>query len=359
MNRILKHLLISFALVASSLFAVAQLSTPVSANATGGECDDNAVVRCGIYSVEALRSHYKGDVKAAYNHFGISTSMIDGSGATIRNGHVNKNGDVVLDGKVIATGAITAGRQNIPGSTKFTAGGSTFYERPSTVSFISRDVFEAYIMVDKDGAFLGAVLKPCGNPVKAKPKVVKKPAATCSSVTAHKLSRTSYRFTGQASTVDGATISSYSFVITGPNTNRTVPVNTTSRSATTPTVSLTEAGTYAVTLTVKTSVGDRTGANCKTTFTVDKEPETPAPAKTVVCNPANGQTITVDEKDADKYKPVGDEACQPKVESVKVEKIAETGATDYLMGATGLGSLTAAGYYLRASRQRLLVALKK
>lgn len=359
MKRLLKHLLISFALVASSLLSAVPVTTPVSASATGGECDDNAVVKCGIYSVSALRSHYKGDVKAAYNYFGITDGMINGSTATIKNGHVNKNGDVVLDGKVIATGAITAGRQNISGSTKFTAGGSTFYQRPSTVSFVSRDVFEAYVMVDKDGKFVGAVLKPCGNPVKATPKVVKKPAAACTAVTVHTLNRTTYRFTGEASRKDGATISGYVFAVNGPSLARSYTVNTTSTSATTQNVTATEPGTYTVTLTVKTSLGDKTGPACVGTFTIEKLPETPAPAKTVVCNPANGQTITVEEKDAPNYKPVGDEACQPKVESAKVETIASTGPSDYLIGATGLGSLTAAGYYLRASRQRLLSSIKK
>lgn len=348
----------------TSVFSIVPLATPVSATATGGECDDNAVVRCGIYSTADLKAKYTGDVKAAYNYFGITDGMINGTAATIKNGTVNRNGDVILDGKVIATGAITAGRHNITGSTKFTAGGSTFYQRPTTVSFISREVFEAFIMVDSNGQFMGAVLKPCGNPVKATPVVLKKPAAVCTAVTVDKISRTQYRFTATATVKDGATISGFSFKVSSTTTYYTKSVTTTATAATSPEFELKNPGNYTVIATAKTSVGDKSGEDCTAKFTVEKEPETPVvtPTKVEVCNPETGQTITVDEKDASKYKPVGDVACQPKVESAKDEKpqtIASTGPAEVIGGVAGLGSLTAAGYYLRASRQRVFDAFKK
>jgi hypothetical protein len=347
-------------MIMTGLLGAVTLSTPVSATATGGECNDNAVVKCGIYSQSDLRERYTGDVKAVYNYFGITDGMIAGTTATIRNGEVTKDGNVIVDGKVIATNAITAGRQNMTGSTSFKAGGTTFYQRSTAISFVSRDVFEAYVMVDEDGNFLGAVLKPCGNPVKATPKVVKKPSALCTAVTIHKISRTEYKFKGTASTKDGATISAYAFKITGPET-QSQTVTTTATSATTDTVELKKAGTYTVTVTVKTSVGDKTGPDCTKTFTIEEEPVV-TPTTTTVCNPANGQTITVKEEEASQYKPVGDVACQPKVESAKDVKpvaIASTGPADILGGVAGLGSLTAAGYYLRASRARLLSVIKK
>ncbi len=362
MNRIFKSMIISLALIASSFASMVPLTSPVSAT-TGAECTDNAVVRCGVYSLASMRTAYKGDVKAAYNYFGITDGMVSGTTATIKEGQVNRNGNVIVDGNVIATGAITAGRHDRTGSTQFTAGGSTFYQRPASVGLVSDTTLEAYVMVDKNGQFLGAVLKPCGNPVKATPKVVKVPAAACTAVTAHKLTRTTYRFTGTASVKDGATISAYVFAVKGPSATNTYTVNSTTTTATTPTVPVT-AGTHTVTLTVKTSLGDKTGANCATTFKVEEEPKTPpvVVTKTVVCNPATGQTITVEEKEAKNYKPVGDVACQPKVESAtteKVEVIASTGPGEILGGVAGLGSLTAAGYYLRASRQRLIDTIKR
>jgi hypothetical protein len=85
---------------------------------------------------------------------------------------------------------------------------------------------------------------------------------------------------------------------------------------------LKNAGEYTVVATVKTSLGDKTGADCTAKFTVEKEPEVPVtpPTKVEVCNPETGQTITVDEKDASKYKPVGDVACQPKLNLLRTKK---------------------------------------
>ncbi len=355
-------MIVSLALIASSFATMVPLTTPVSA-ATVTDCSDNAVVRCGVHTVSELQSSYKGDVKAVFNHMGITDGMVSGT-ANIKNGVVTKSGDVLVGGKVIATDAISVGRTNKPGSTAFTAGGTTFYQRSTSSTFTSSQL-DAYVMVDNTGRFLGAVIKSCGNPVKATPPVVKTPVAACTAVTAHKLTRTTYRFTGTASVKDGATISAYVFAVKGPSSTNSYTVNSTTTTATTPTVTVTDAGTYTVTLTVKTSLGDKNGANCVTTFTVEKEPKTPpvvVPTKTVVCNPATGQTITVEEKEAKNYKPVGDVACQPKVESVtteKVEVIASTGPGEILGGVAGLGSLTAAGYYLRASRQRLINTLRK
>jgi hypothetical protein len=245
------------------------------------------------------------------------------------------------------------------GDTSFKAGGTTFYQRTPALSFVSRDVFQAFVMLDSDGNFLGAVLKPCGNPIKATPKVVKKPAAECTALTIQKISRTEYKFTAKATTKDGATISGYVFKISGANTAQTQTVNTTAATATTDTVEVTKAGTYTVNVTDKTSVGNKTDTtNCQKEFTVAEEVVV-TPTKTTVCNPSNGQTITVEESEASKYKPVGDVACQPKVESATVEKIASTGPADILGGVAVVGSLTAAGYYLLASRSRLLSIIKK
>lgn len=366
MNKRFTTIITGFAVISALLLGFGPMNTPASATTTSStpECDDNAVVRCGIYSTADMKKKYTGDVKAAYNHFGITDSMIDGSGATIKNGTVLKNGDVIVDGKVIATGAITAGRHNIGNSTAFTAGGTTFYERPTTTSFVTRDVFDAYVFVDKDGKFLGAVLKPCGNPAKATPKPVPpkpSPEAACKDVKATKISRNQYRFTASATTSNGATISSYTFTFSGPATVSPVVVASSNNSASTETITFDKSGDYTVTATVKTSVGDRTGTNCEAKFTVAVEPVVPPVGKVEVCDPATGQTIEVDKDKADQYKPVGDVACQPKVEGDKtvVEALPVTGPVDILAGAAGLGSVTAAGYYFRASRSRLFDAFKQ
>lgn len=351
--------------VIAVVFAAACLGVAItpSTPAHAADCDDNAVVRCGVYSLSEMRTNYKGDVKVIYNYFGMTDSMISGTGVQTKEGYVTKSGDVVVDGTVVATDAVSAGRQYKPGSTKVVKSTATFYTRPTTVSFNVSKI-NAFIFVDNTGKFLGAVLKDCGNPIKATPKVVPKPAAACTNVKGHKISRTEYTFTATASTSNGATISSYTFTVSGPSTSKHVVVTTTSKTATTPTVSLKNPGTYTIYVTVKTSVGDRTSGTCNVRVTVDKEP-TPEPEKVTVCNPTTGVTITVDKNKADQYKPIGDVACQPKVETTTttkgepVQTIASTGPVDYLVGTAGLGSLTAASYYLHVSRRRIADALRK
>lgn len=348
-------------MITTSFFSIVTFATtPVNAST---DCSTNAVIQCGVDSLSDLRSEYKGDVKASFNYMGITDGMVNGTTATIKNGVVTKSGDVLVDGKVIATDAISVGRTNKPGSTAFTAGGTTFYQRSTSDTFTSSQL-DAFVMVDDTGKFLGAVIKGCGNPVKATPVVVKTPTAVCTTVTVDKISRTEYRFTAKATVADGATISGYSFKVSSTSSYEVKSLTSTATSATSPVFTVKNAGTYTVVATVKTSLGDKTGADCTTRFTVEKEPEVPVvtPTKVTVCNPANGQTITVDEAESTKYKPVGDVACQPKVESAKDEKvavIASTGPAEVIGGVAGLGSLTAAGYYLRASRQRLFDAIKK
>lgn len=118
----------------------------------------------------------------------------------------------------------------------------------------------------------------------------------------------------------------------------------------------------------------------------------PAPTKVSVCNPATGSVITVDETDQDKYKPSTDAACvdmqvcvlsSKTVKTIKKSEftanpslysedisvcntavlstttIARTGPSDIILGATGLSTLTAAGYYFQASRRRIIDSLLK
>lgn len=131
------------------------------------DCSDNSVVRCGVSSVSDMRKQYNENsrgTKSIYSHLGVTSDMVNN--AKVVNGLVHKNGTVTVSGKTVAKSAVTAGRQYIPGSTKVTAGSTTFYTRTPSVSFVSSSL-AAYVFTDKDGRFLGAVIKECGNPVKA------------------------------------------------------------------------------------------------------------------------------------------------------------------------------------------------
>lgn len=140
------------------------------------DCDANAVIYCGVSSVGDLHSKYNnGDgrnsaasIQHIFGWFGISSSEMGALGTTARNGSVSSNGNVYLDGKVVATDALTGGRQNMSGSTTRTHNGTTFYTRPPSVSFASSPL-DAYVIMKGD-VFQFAILKSCGNPVKATPK---------------------------------------------------------------------------------------------------------------------------------------------------------------------------------------------
>lgn len=134
----------------------------------GRDCDDNAVMHCGALSTDELKQKHTGSgVVGIFNHFGISETEISNIGSTAQAGHVTRNGDVVVDGRVVATDAVTAGRQNMSGSTKVMAGGVAFYKRPVSVSF-AQERLPAFVVM-KDGQFSYAILASCGNPVSAKP----------------------------------------------------------------------------------------------------------------------------------------------------------------------------------------------
>lgn len=170
-------------MVASAVLVVASLSslifTPTHALSivAPSNCDDNAVIYCGADSTQALLSKYdSGDghnsvksVHDIYSYFGIESGDVQAMNPAAVSGSVNSNGNVYIDGTAgpVASGAITAGRQDIAGSTTVTSNGTTFYSRPPSVSFRSASL-AAYVVM-KDGVFQFAIIASCANPVRATP----------------------------------------------------------------------------------------------------------------------------------------------------------------------------------------------
>lgn len=144
--------------------------------ASGSNCDNNAVVFCGASSVQGLMHKYNnGDgrnsansIQAIFSSFGISSSDVQAMGNTAQSGSVTKSGDVFVGNQLVATNALTAGRQNIAGSTRHMNQGTVFFTRPPSVSFASSPLSAFVVM--KNGVFQFAVLTSCGNPVTAHPK---------------------------------------------------------------------------------------------------------------------------------------------------------------------------------------------
>lgn len=159
------------AFMAISLVAapLAHAQSAVNLSSAAKDCDANAVMYCGASTASELQAKYKAgaSIQTIYAHFGISAAEVNAMDNTAVAGTVTKSGDVLVGGKVVAKNALTAGRQNIAGSTKVTKGGITFYTRKPSVSFQSSSL-PAFVVL-KDGVFQFAILAACGNPVSGTP----------------------------------------------------------------------------------------------------------------------------------------------------------------------------------------------
>lgn len=164
-NKLLNRLvgvISTLVLTTASLMAFAPAPSVLAAQ----DCDSNAVIYCGVTSISDLSVKYNqnqgGNLQAIFSHFGISGGAYF---SDMQNGRVTKSGDVYVGSKLVATGAVTTGRQNMPGSTKIP--GIEAYQRPPSVSFRSNSL-DAYVKI-VNGSFASAVIKSCGNPVRANP----------------------------------------------------------------------------------------------------------------------------------------------------------------------------------------------
>lgn len=138
------------------------------ASAAINYCIGDYVVPGGVSSVAGVKSAYSHPrVAHVYKYFGISRQDINGMAGHSVSGAVTKSGNVIVGGKVVATHAISAGCGFIAGSTKVNDGYMTFYTRPTSVSFAKSSLPAMVVM--KDHKFSYAILKSCGNPVKATP----------------------------------------------------------------------------------------------------------------------------------------------------------------------------------------------
>lgn len=220
--------------------------------------------------------------------------------------------------------------------------------------------------------------------------VNKEPIYTCDYLKKNMISRTEFTFTGEATAENGPEIVNYTIDFgDGTSAEVTDPTDVPHE--------YTQPGTYTAKMTANMMVNGEatpvTGEACEVEVTVTPpnkvevcNPETgetivvdedeadnyvpvgdPACEPVKVCNPETGEIITVDKKDEDKYKPVGDPACEEKPEECKPgipvnderceeipAELPTTGPAEMIGGALGLGSIVAAGYYWYASRRGLM-----
>lgn len=297
-NRIMRTLVLTLpvvlVMVAAPLFNVSgAASADVVLNGGGQNCDSNAVMYCGATSASQLVNKYNtGDgqnsivsTQNIYNSFGITSADIQAMPSTAVAGSVTKSGDVYVGNQLVATNALTAGRQYIAGSTTRTYGGTTFYARPPSISFLSNSL-TAYVVMN-NGRFQFAILSVCGNPVVATPVTPPPaPTGTCTNLTLTQAVDNPRQVTAQVAytTQNGATLSGVNFAW-GDNTNSSVSGSTTNASHL-----YTSDGSYTVKATLTFSGSQPVAsANCQAPITV----QTITPVCTMLNIQTSGNTATI------------------------------------------------------------------
>lgn len=367
------------------------------------ECGPNAIITCGAISSSILKTKYaenKDGLQTIFTHYNISAADVAGS-TNAKTGYVDVDGNVTVDGKVVATSAETVGRSASLGGSAVKIGNLTVYQGPDRL----KSTLSAYVFFNADGTFKSAVLKVCGNPVKANP--VPKPVYTCDLLTADKISRFEYKFTTKATANNGATITGYRYSFgDGTTANGSSTINHT----------YTATGTYAASVTVTFTVDgaskEATSTTCKTQVPIEQLPvtvcdlttntvvtidkavydkdttrystDTDACSKvtycdtstkkivtvakndkqstyttnldecnTTVCRVSDKATITIRDEEYQRHKDsytTDMTKCQPVVTPVSTE-LPKTGPEELLGGGVGAGALVLAGYHYYASRK--------
>jgi PKD repeat protein len=279
----LKVVFASLAILASVIapVAIGVHSARAAAIDNTPDCDNYAVMWCGGFTMNKIVNKYEnGDghssaknIQSIFSQVGISAAEVKASGFV--DGVVYENGTVVVKGKVVARDAKTYIRTMgvVPTSKMAT---------PQT----------AFVKLNSKGQFMYAIMKPCGNPVKARnvvpepkpPKPQPVQALVCDDLVVHKFVGRKVSATVKSSTKNGATVTGYTIdfgdgtKVTKKSANHTYKKD----------------GTYVISATVtgmangkKVTVG---GAHCKekVTFKADKPvcPTNPnLPPNDPKCNP--------------------------------------------------------------------------
>lgn len=274
-----------------SFFAINAVLSDADAT-TQRDCSSNAVITCGVMSVSEMRTKYNNDnpagTKNIFAGMGISSNVVNNY--KVQEGVVHGNGNVTIGGKVVATGATSAGREKMVGGTERTNNGTRYWERPVGLWNISS--WPSYVFTDSNGKFVGAVMKNCGNPVKANPvkppePPAPKPVYRCASLSRIKQDDpTKYVFRGKSAAEHGAKATGFTFEF-GDGQTRYVGVQRTEgiyAFADAP-YTYTRSGTYNVKVTAHFTVNGKeqkvTSDDCQKPVTI-KVPAPPQPSKPAI-----------------------------------------------------------------------------
>jgi len=364
-----KVMVLGVALAVAGLVGVLAFSPSVSAESR--ECGDNAIIRCGAMGASELKSEYAKNergLKKIYSYYNIDAVDIASSNSA-KIGTVHTNGDVIVDGKVVATNAYTVGRSGSLGGSKVDANGWTVYQGADRL----KSTLSAYVFFNSDGSFKSAVIKVCGNPVKATHKKVEKPGITIAKTVnggEHATVPVGQSFTYQIVVTNTGNVALKNAVVTDTAPKEVTPMVASAGTIsgqkwtyTIPSLAVKESRSF--TITAKYAVyatGTHTNTVCVDTPTIPAtNPDacdsatTSTGEKITVCDTNTKQIITIDRSALDESHMTTDQSkCEtPVTPPVTPPELPHTGIADVLGGGLGLSGLVGATWYYVASRRSL------
>lgn len=265
-----------FTVLALIMQSFAVFNPPESANAANG----NNVIYGGVSSKSDLLSVYDRnedsaghkDLQQIYRQFGITRQdIVNGSWTTFNSRDFGKT--------IQSVGRSSSySWQRTPyqiAGTSTTVYGSYLYKFDST-SWTLEHGSMYYGVVGKraiDGQWF-AIMSACGNPAFIKlPPPPAQPTALCSALTITPITRTEFSFDAKATTQNNAAVSGYQYTVRDAKGatvfTKTVATNATSNRLN---YNFQNDGTYTVSVTALTSVGEKTSTNCQKPLTVTPQP---------------------------------------------------------------------------------------
>src|SRR5688572_8486250 len=150
------------------------LANRPAASAFTGDCDNNAIMRCGaanksvfIDKVQNNNGNTQYDLKGIYNHFGLTSGQYGDFETYAQYGTFHRSGSITVAGQEVAYNGHSMGRHNFGGSKSYPISGvgSYFYGTPNQRWSSGTSSIPVMVWFDDEGVVKAIFMNPCGNPV--------------------------------------------------------------------------------------------------------------------------------------------------------------------------------------------------